>query len=124
MTPLLPGIRTFDELFLGWGFFGQDSSLRGRPYLAPKSFYPLTGLPGTIRLRTESALFVEPSDAIVQVSLPRMTNNSLGSFRAVQSAHWMKEGLLPVFVQDRHMIASVLLAFMSQSEHERFNRES
>ncbi len=106
MTPLLPGVRTFDELFLGWGFFGQDSSLRGRPYLAPKSFYPLTGLPGTIRLRTGSALFAEPSDSVVQVSLPRMTNNSIGSFRAVQSAHWMKQGLL---------------AFMPQSEHERFN---
>lgn len=50
-----------------------------------------------------------------------MTNNSLGGFRAVRSAHWMKQGLLPVFVQDRHMIASVLLAFMPQSEHERFN---
>lgn len=120
--PLLPGIHTFEELFLDDDFFEPDALMRGRPYVAPRSFYPLSGLPGTIDLRTGSALFVKPSDAVVQVSLPRMTNNSLGSFRAVQSAHWMKEGLLPVFVQDRHMIASVLLAFLPQSEYERFNK--
>lgn len=122
MTPLIPGVHSFEELFPSYGYYWPNRRHRGNPYLVPGSMYPFSGLPGTIDISNSRTLFVRPSSLVAEVSVPRMTNNSIGSFRAVQSAHWMKHGLLPVFVQDRHMIASVLLAFMPQEEHERFNK--
>ncbi len=122
MTPLLPD-TTLDGLFEDFLYIPAVRARRGNViYPSSLGWYFLSGLPGS--LRPGAALYVKPWSHVVQYAQTRMTNNVIGSFRAIQSAHWMKQGRLPVFVRDSHMIASRLLAFVPHSEHERFNRVS
>lgn len=124
MKPLLEGpFGGLDDLFEDFLYIPAITARRGNViYPSSPGWYFLSGLPGS--LRPGAALYVKPWPHVVQAAQPRMTNNVIGSFRAIQSAHWMKQGRLPVFVTDTHHIASPLLAFVPQTEHERFNRES
>jgi hypothetical protein len=115
MKPLIPGILSgLDALFEDYQYLAP---VDGR-YPHPPGGYLLTGLPGS--LGAGSALFVKPRPGVCYAAQPRMINGAIGSFRCSQSAHWLKKGLLPVFVVDTHHIASPLLAFVPHSEHERF----
>lgn len=121
MTPLLQALR-LDDLFEDYRYIKATTGRRGNIiYPAEHGWYYLSGLPGSLRINDREALFVKPFLTVVQAAQPLMTNNAIGSFRAVQSAHWMKLGLLPVFVTDTHHIASPLLAFVKQEEHDRWN---
>lgn len=91
----------------------------GNRYPNEPGWYPLIGLPGSYL--PGACLYVKPLSHIAQAAATRMTNSAIGSFRAIQSAYWRKQGLLPVFVTDAHHIASPLLAFVPFTEHERFN---
>lgn len=125
MTPILTDkvLGGFLDLFEDIRFVEAVRARLGNViYPHETGWYPLTGLPGSVRIKERSALFVKPWSVVIEAATPHMTNNAIGGFRAIQSAHWRKQGLLPVFVTDAHHIASPLLAFVPFTEHEKFNR--
>lgn len=123
MKSLIPNhLESLDDLFDAYQYITPTRHPRGGThYIHEPGWYFLSGLPGSIRFGS-AALFVKPKAWVRELSQLHLTNGVTGSFRAVQSAHWMKQGLLPVFVQDPHYIASPLLAFVSHREHDRFNK--
>jgi hypothetical protein len=84
----------------------------------PKNQVLLTGLPGTVR--TGSFLFARPRADVRDAIAARCTNGVIGGFRAIRSAQWMKQGLLPVYAYDPPHIASFFAALVPYAEHERF----
>lgn len=121
MTPLLEGtFGGLEDLFEDFQYIEAVPALRGGThYPHDPGWYPLSGLP---RSYVPGAFFyAKPWEVVVRAASPRMTNGVIGSFRAVRSAYWRKQGLLPVFVTDAHHIASLLLAFVPFTEYERFN---
>ncbi|EIM98546.1 hypothetical protein WQE_23498 [Paraburkholderia hospita] len=84
----------------------------------PENHVLLTGLPGTVR--TGSVLFARPRAGVREDIATRCTNGIIGGFRAIRSAQWMKQGLLPVYAYDPPHIASFFVALVPYAEHERF----
>lgn len=81
--------------------------------------YPLSGLPGSVG--PACALFVEPHAFVARALQAKCHNYIIGGFRIIRSAELMKLGLLPVYAFDYHRFVSILVAYVSYSEHERFN---
>ena len=111
---------SLDGLFLDYQWVTPNYDRRGHPYPPNDGYFFLGGLPGSIDIRNGRALRAKPSLAVLDRVLPRCCNRALGSFRAVRSAYWMKQGLLPVWADDAHHIAHILVGFVPYSEHERF----
>lgn len=109
-----------DAIFEDFTFSVPSAHIRGRPYDAPKGYFFLGGLPGSVEIKSPRALYAKPLAHIADAVSRRCCNGSIGSFSAVRSAHWMKQGLLPVWAHDAHHIAHVLVGFVPYSEHERF----
>lgn len=119
--PLVGTLNSLGDIFAAFRLL--------RPTLLPcvPPYYPsqqdefyLGGLPGSIDINTGSALFVTPYINVIEMISPRCTNGVIGSFSARKSEWLSKQGLLPVYAHDRHGIASVLVALVPYSEHERF----
>lgn len=106
--PLLGILPSLDDLFDGFQFQIQ----------APANHVLLTGLPGTVR--TGSFLFARPRAGMRETVAARCTNGVIGGFRAIRSAQWMRQGLLPVYAYDPPLIASFFVALAPYAEHERF----
>jgi hypothetical protein len=106
--PLLGILPSLDSLFEGFQF----------QIYTPENHVLLTGLPGTIR--TGSFLFARPRADVREAIAARCTNGVIGGFRAIRSAQWMKQGLLPVYAYDPPHIASFFAALVPYAEHERF----
>jgi hypothetical protein len=107
--PLLGILPSLDSLFEGFQF--QIDT--------PENHVLLTGLPGTVR--TGSFLFARPRADVREAVAARCTNGVIGGFRAIRSAQWMKQGLLPVYAYDPPHIASFFAALVPYDEHERFD---
>lgn len=107
--PILGVLPSLDSLFENFQF------QRDTP---PPSHVLLTGLPGTVR--TGSFLFAKPRTDVWDAVAARCTNGAIGGFRAIRSARWMKQGLLPVYAYDLPHIISFLIALVPYAEHERF----
>ena len=108
---LLGTLSSLDDLFTDFIFANS----------APKGYVLLHGLPGTVREKEKTFLFVRPTASTAYSVLRRCTNGAIGGFRAVRSAELMKQGLLPVFAYDLPRITSFLVALVPYAEHERFN---
>ena len=116
--------QSFDDIFLDYQWVRPDPTRKGSPYPHTPGYVFLSGLPGSIDIRNGTALRACPHQHVADLVEPRCTNGSLGSFRAVRSAYWMKQGLLPVWAHDAHHIAQILVGFVPYSEHERFEHGS
>ncbi|TCG09260.1 hypothetical protein BZM27_06335 [Paraburkholderia steynii] len=106
--PLLGILPSLDSLFESFQF--QIDT--------PEHHVLLTGLPGTVR--SGSFLFARPGPDVREPVAARCTNGIIGGFRAIRSAHWMKQGLLPVYAYDLPHIVSFFAALIPYAEHERF----
>jgi hypothetical protein len=106
--PLLGILPSLDSLFDSFQF--QIDT--------PQNYVLLTGLPGTVRIG--SFLFARPRADVHEAVAARCTNGVIGGFRAIRSAQWMKQGLLPVYAYDPPQIVSFFAALIPYAEHERF----
>lgn len=121
-SPLVAGPTVrLESLFADWTFVPVDDR-NGPHYPAPPGYYLFCGLPGS--LGKNHALFVKPHEPVRLAAERRLANGVIGAFRCVRSARYMKDDLLPVYVTDPQHIASPLLALVSYSEHERFERSA
>ncbi|WP_158660606.1 hypothetical protein [Paraburkholderia hospita] len=109
--PLLGILPSLDSLFESFQFQID----------APENHVLLAGLPATVR--TGSFLFARPRAGVREAVAARCTNGVIGGFRAIRSAQWMKQGLLPVYAYDPPHIASFFAALVPYVEHERFQSE-
>jgi len=117
-SPLVAGPTVkLESLFADWTFVRVDER-NGRRYSAPDGYYLFHGLPGS--LGRDRALFVKPHEPVRRAAEQCLANGVIGAFRCVRSARYMKDDLLPVYVNDPQHIASRLLALISYDEHERF----
>lgn len=110
--PVLGVLNSLDSLFENFQF--QLST--------PPHHVLLTGLPGTVH--NSSFLFAKPRTEVRDTVAARCTNGVIGGFRAIRSAHWMKQGLLPVYAYDLPHITSFLVALVPYAEHERFENRA
>lgn len=109
MTQPLLGIQpSLDSLFETFQFQPD----------APSGHVLLIGLPGTVR--DGLFLFTKPREEVRRAVAARCVNGSIGGFRAIRSAYWMKQELLPVYAYDLPHIASFLVALVPYTEHGRF----
>ena len=113
VNTLFGTLASLDDLFADFGFFfpGHD---------VPAGYLPLNGLPGSVRVKDRKFLFIKPRQAIRDAVADRCTNGAIGGFRSIQSAQYMREGLLPVFAYDFPRIVSFQIALVPHAEHERF----
>ena len=121
-TPLIgQTLASLDDLFSDFIFVTAKPSTRGGTrYDAPRGYYFFGGVPGAIDVHGKRALYAKPHEDIVDLISRRCCNGVIGSFRAVRSAYWMKEGLLPIRAFDAHQIANILVGYVPYREHERF----
>lgn len=106
--PLLGILPSLDSLFDGFQF----------QVTTPENHVLLSGLPGTVC--TGSFLFARPRANVREAIAARCTNGVIGGFRAIRSARWMTQGLLPVYAYDPPHIASFIAALVPYAEHARF----
>lgn len=106
--PLLGILPSLDSLFDRFQFQIET----------PEHHVLLIGLPGTVR--PGSFLFARPRPEVREAVAARCTNGVIGGFRAIRSAQWMKQGLLPVYAYDPPHIASFFAALVPYAEHDRF----
>lgn len=109
--PLLGVLPSLDSLVAGFLF----------QLNAPENYVLLTGLPGTVR--TGSFLFAKPHAEVREAIAERCANGVISGFRIIRSAHWMKQGLLPVYAFDVPHIVSFFAALVPYAEYERFERK-
>lgn len=113
MDPLIEA-ETLGDLFYQHEF-ARLTTLEG------PGWYFLGGLPGSVDIKTDAALYVKPTQRVLDALRPRMLGSQIGSFAACQSTYWHDRGRLPIWVTDFYGIAHVLLTTVKWSELDRFN---
>lgn len=125
-APLLGTFSKLEDLFDGielecvwYDHNCEDTSWGYNHYRPEPGYFPLAGLPGAVQ--ELEAIFVRPRQFVAEAVEDKCQNGVIGGFKAIRSAHWLKQGLLPVYAFDYHRFVSVFIALVDASEHDRFN---
>jgi hypothetical protein len=109
--PLLGQVSSLDDVFL-------DYHVLARP---TDGLYFLGGLPGSVDIKTNRALYALPRSEVIDALTPHMVNGEVGCFRARFSEWWSRAGVFPVWAHDSARISQVLLCTVPLPEYDRYN---